>query len=257
MSPFVHRISKPGIALLFLFAGSTCCVAENASPQSAPAASSAMSQEQRWGYAMGARFGRQFRAEKLRLDVDALLQGMRDAFTGQPLKFTDAEMQVAMETLRKDFEQRSMQAWEEQGKRNKVEAADFLTKNASAKGVLKTASGLQYRIMKSGNGLKPRAEDNVRVSYHGKLIDGTEFENSNKMEKPPVYLVQQLIPGWIEALQMMPVGSTWRLYLPPELGYGEKGSNKVGPNAVLIFDIELLGIVSQDEIDSANAEEAE
>jgi FKBP-type peptidyl-prolyl cis-trans isomerase FklB len=257
MLPLVPHIRKFGAVLLLFVAGSTCFAAEDGTAQPASPTASSMSQEQRWGYAMGVRFGRQFRTEKLRLDVDALLQGMRDAFTGQPLKLTDPDMQAAMESLRTDFEQQAQQDWEEQGKRNKVAAVDFLAKNASAEGVLKTASGLQYRIVKSGDGPKPRADDNVRVSYRGRLIDGTEFENSNKMDKPPVYLVKQLIPGWIEALQMMPVGSSWRFYLPPELGYGEKGSNKVGPNAVLIFDVELLDIVSQQELDAASAEEAE
>jgi len=127
--------------------------------------------------------------------------------------------------------------------KNKLLGAEFLKQNACQKGVITTSSGLQYKIIKEGNGEIPTLKDKVIVHYVGKLIDGTEFDSSYKRGKPAVFPVNKVIAGWTEALTKMRVGSLWQLFIPPELAYGQVGAPPlIGPNATLIFDVELLGI---------------
>jgi len=130
------------------------------------------------------------------------------------------------------------------GLKNKAKGEKFLAGNAKKEGVTTTASGLQYLVLKSGNGKKPKATDTVKVNYEGKLIDGTVFDSSYKRGKPVSFPLNQVIKGWTEGLQLMPVGSKYRLFLPSELAYGAHGAgSRIGPNTTLIFDVELLSIV--------------
>lgn len=127
--------------------------------------------------------------------------------------------------------------------KNKTEGEAFLAKNKEKKGVITTASGLQYEILKKGNGPKPEADQTVKCDYTGTLLNGTVFDSSVKRGKPATFKVNQVIPGWTEALKMMPVGSKWKLYIPSELAYGPRGAGRdIGPNETLIFEVELLGI---------------
>lgn len=127
--------------------------------------------------------------------------------------------------------------------RNKLSGAEFLKRNAQQEGIVTTSSGLQYKIMKEGTGGTPTLKDTVIVHYSGRLIDGTEFDNSYKRGRPAVFPVNKVIAGWTEALQKMKVGSIWQLYIPPELAYGNQGVGSIiGPNSTLIFDVELLAV---------------
>jgi FKBP-type peptidyl-prolyl cis-trans isomerase len=120
---------------------------------------------------------------------------------------------------------------------------DFLASNKTREGVMETATGLQYEILNAGGGAKPLSTDKVKVHYHGTLIDGTVFDSSVERGSPATFGVTQVIKGWVEALQMMPVGSKWKLFIPADLAYGPRGQGKIGPNSTLIFDVELLEIV--------------
>ena len=129
------------------------------------------------------------------------------------------------------------------GDKNLKEGETFLAENAKKDGVKSTASGLQYKVLKSGSGATPKSSDEVKVHYHGKLIDGTVFDSSVDRGEPVTFPVTGVIPGWVEALQLMKVGDKWQIYLPSKLAYGAQGAGgKIGPNAVLVFDVELLGI---------------
>jgi FKBP-type peptidyl-prolyl cis-trans isomerase len=129
------------------------------------------------------------------------------------------------------------------GEKNKKEGEAFLTENKKKEGVKTLASGLQYKVLKEGSGKMPKATDKVTTHYQGTLIDGTEFDSSYKRGEPASFLVNGVIPAWTEALQLMKVGSKWQLFVPSKLGYGERGMGpKIGPNAVLVFTVELLSI---------------
>lgn len=133
---------------------------------------------------------------------------------------------------------------QEAGEKDKKAGAEFLQANKEKEGIFVTESGLQYEILTAGDGAKPKATDTVRCHYEGKLINSTIFDSSFKRNQPADFPVNQVIPGWVEALQLMPVGSKWRLYVPSELAYGEYGAGEqIGPNATLIFDVELLEIL--------------
>jgi FKBP-type peptidyl-prolyl cis-trans isomerase FklB len=205
---------------------------------------------QRAGYALGVSVGRNFRGDELSIDVEALTRGVRDGFSDATLALSDEQIETAMQQLQQSHAEK-MQAKQEQmkveqeavGVRNTEEGKTFLASNGAAEGVSTTASGLQYKIVTAGTGPKPAAEDTVKVHYRGTLIDGSEFDSSYGRGEPVSFPVNAVIPGWVEALQLMPVGSKWELVIPAELAYGPGGAGgKIGPNAVLKFEVELLAI---------------
>lgn len=170
------------------------------------------------------------------IDVDAFASGLRDAVKKENMQINEAE---ANAILQKFFTKASKKKSEVTRK----EGEDFLAENAKKEGVVTLPDGLQYVILEKGNGPKPKATDKVKVDYEGKLVDGTVFDSSIKRGKPAVFPVNRVIPGWTEALQLMPVGSKWQLFIPSKLGYGERGAGQqIPPNATLIFDVKLLGI---------------
>ena len=184
-------------------------------------------------YGVGTIFGRQlsergFDADDLNLQMVA--EAMRDALAKKKPRNTDAQFQAAFAEF---FTAKTKQ-----------EGAAFLAANGKKPGVTTTKSGLQYKIIKAGTGKIPKATDRVKVHYRGTLIDGTEFDSSDKQDEPAVFGVTGVIKGWIEALQLMKVGAKWQLVIPSELAYGAKPEpgGKIAPHAVLIFDIELVGI---------------
>lgn len=153
-------------------------------------------------------------------------------------------VEEADQVIRRYFEAEG----EREGQENLESGNAFLEKNKAREGVVTTPSGLQYEILTEGEGPKPTAEDQVRAHYHGTLIDGTVFDSSVDRGEPAVFALNQVIPGWTEALQLMPVGSKWKIYLPSDLAYGERGGGlTIGPNSTLIFEVELLEIVKDDE----------
>jgi FKBP-type peptidyl-prolyl cis-trans isomerase len=173
------------------------------------------------------------------LDKKILIAAFEKAFLGDSVKI---KPQHANEIIQKFFGQIS----KAEGDKNLKEGEEFLAKNKTKSGVVTTASGLQYEIIKAGTGPKPKAEDEVKCHYKGTLIDGKVFDSSIERGEPATFPVNRVIPGWTEALQLMPVGSKWKLYIPASLGYGERGAGQdIKPNSTLIFEVELLEIVKK------------
>jgi FKBP-type peptidyl-prolyl cis-trans isomerase len=200
-------------------------------------------EEQKVAYGMGLNLGKRIKQE-FTIDVDSFALGMRHAMNDQakPL-LTDEEIQKVMQ----DFQQKQIAKQESDFKakaeKNKTDSEKYLADNGKAEGVKTTASGLQYKVVKEGTGPKPKAEDTVEVNYQGTLVDGTEFDSSYKRGQPATFPVSGVIPGWTEALQLMPVGSEFELVIPSDLAYGPGGAGGViGPNSALKFKVELLAI---------------
>lgn len=171
------------------------------------------------------------------LNVDILINAFEKQLKGDSSQMDAAK---ANATVQKFFEKVSTR----EAAKNAEEGKAFLEQNKTKEGVVTTASGLQYEILKAGEGPKPTADQNVKCHYHGTLINGKVFDSSVDRGEPATFNVSQVIPGWTEALQLMPVGSKWKLYIPGELAYGERGAGKdIGPNTTLIFEVELLEIV--------------
>jgi len=205
------------------------------------------SQKDKASYAIGANIGKDL-GEKLRKDsVDVntpiLLRGIKDSLAGGKMLLTDDQMKAVMDAFLTDLRNRQDEKMAMAGDVNKAKGDAFLAANKAKDGVVTLPSGLQYKIITPGTGPKPTLSDTVVCNYRGTLIDGTEFDASSKHGGPASFPVGQVIKGWTEALQLMPVGSKWQLYIPSELAYGSRGAGAdIGPNATLIFDIELLSI---------------
>ncbi len=200
----------------------------------------------RISYALGLSMGNNFRASGIEtINVKDFADGVEAVFTpGTELKMTYDE---AKEEIRRYFtamQERQQAEAAKQGEQNRQLGEAYLTENAKRPEVKVTESGLQYEVIKQGEGATPKATDRVKVHYTGRLIDGTVFDDSVERGEPATFGVTQVIPGWVEALQLMPVGSKWRLHIPSALAYGPNGAGGViGPDAVLVFDVELLEIL--------------
>lgn len=188
-------------------------------------------------YSLGVNVATGVKAQGLdTIDANAVAKAFKDVFEGNDLDISEEE---SMEVLQAYFGKLQAAAKEKAGEAG----ATYLTENAAKEGVITTESGLQYEIMNSGSGAKPTTSDKVTVHYHGMLTDGTVFDSSVDRGKPAQFGVTQVIPGWVEALQLMSVGDKWKLTLPSNLAYGDKGAGGlIGPNATLVFEVELLGI---------------
>lgn len=196
----------------------------------------------RLSYGLGYNLGERIK-EDIDLDVDAFAAGVRHAVEERGRLMSDEEIMHELQ----DFQEREMarheEAFHELARSNRERADAFLAENAEREGVVTTDSGLQYRVIEEGTGEIPGLTDVVEVHYRGKLIDGTEFDSSYARGEPVSFPVNGVIPGWTEALMLMPEGSHWELVLPPELAYGETGAGDViGPNAALVFEVELLEV---------------
>lgn len=234
---------KPTTALFCaVFAAVTITQAQEVKPAeaaAAPAASSTVPMD-KVSYFIGRNFGEQFRGQGIAIDLTALTDGIKSGMAGEKPKYTEEELMAAMQSFENSMREKEAM----RGETLKAEGAKFLVDNGKKEGVTTTASGLQYEVIKAGDGPKPVATDKVNVHYHGTLIDGKVFDSSVERGEPITFGVQEVIKGWTEALQLMPVGSKWRIYIPSDLAYGEQGAGgDIGPNAALIFDVELLGIV--------------
>lgn len=192
-------------------------------------------------YAIGLNIGSSMRDDGIMIDEQAFLRGVRDALAKSKPALTDEEADAALRQMQIEINTRRMERMAALAKTNVEEGEAFLKANAAKPGVVTLASGLQYQILTTGTGPKPTASDTVRTHYRGALLDGTEFDSSG--ETPASFPVGEVIPGWTEALQLMPVGSKWRLFVPSILAYGGRGASEdIGPNATLVFEVELLGI---------------
>ena len=187
------------------------------------------------GYALGVGIGRNIKNLNIEIDPDMIVRGIRDTIRGQ-IKLSDQDIKAALDDYDKDVMRKL-------GEKNRKEGEAFLKENKQRKVVVTLPSGLQYWVLKEGNGKVPSMNDMITLHYQARLLDGYEFENSRWKNKPAEVPVNKTIKGWAEALTRMPAGSTWRLYIPPELAYGEGGAGQIiGPNAVLICDLELISV---------------
>jgi FKBP-type peptidyl-prolyl cis-trans isomerase FklB len=199
--------------------------------------------EHNFSYGLGVQFGAQISQEMkqkgIQADPDIVTQAIHDVLVGGPLTVSADDMRAAFEAYqKKQMEERKLLA-----EKNQKASDEFLAKNKNVKGVTVTASGLQYKILKPGEGKSPAPTDTVVVNYKGTLLNGDEFDSSFKRGKPATFPVNGVIKGWQEALPLMKKGAQWEIYVPPTLAYGTKGAGAaIGPNATLIFDIELLDI---------------
>jgi len=191
-------------------------------------------------YGIGLQLGQQVKSQSFPdFSLEALFIGLKDVFNNEPLRFPENEMQSAFSAINQQVQTEAAEAAEG----NKTAGKVFLEENAKKDGVISTESGLQYEVITEGTGPKPSQSDTVITHYHGSLIDGSVFDSSVDRGEPAQFPVNGVIQGWIEALQLMPVGSKWRLTIPSDLAYGDQGSAPViGPGATLIFEIELLEI---------------
>ncbi len=202
--------------------------------------------QEKLGYSMGLEIGTNFKGIGNEINFESLIRGIEDGFKGNKKLLTAEEMAAVEKEFSLKMKARQEEKLKKVKETNKKLGDAYLAANKKKPGVVTTKSGLQYEILKKGNGIRPKATDKVKVDYVGKLIDGTEFDNSVKRGEPAVFGVDQVIPGWSEALQLMDVGSKYRLVIPPDLAYGEQGALPViEPNSVLIFEVELRSIETE------------
>jgi FKBP-type peptidyl-prolyl cis-trans isomerase FklB len=196
-------------------------------------------------YSFGYSIGNNLKKQDIDVNSEHLIKGLQDAFSATKPLLSPAKMDEVMKAFQKQRFQKQVALRKASARKNLNEGEAFLTENAKKPGVVVLESGLQYKIIKAGEGEKPKADDKVTTNYRGRLIDGTEFDSSYKRGKPATFPVNGVIAGWREALQLMKEGAKWKLFIPAKLAYGERGTGNIGPNAILIFDIELLSIVKE------------
>lgn len=201
----------------------------------------------RISYALGLSMGNNFRASGIqKINVADFADGVAAVFDGAELKMSYDEAKTVIRDFFAAMEARQREEAAKAGEANRQAGEAFLSENAKRNEISVTASGLQYEVLVQGTGVKPEPTDQVKVHYTGKLIDGTVFDSSVERGEPATFGVTQVIPGWVEALQMMNAGSKWRLYIPSDLAYGPNGAGGViGPHATLIFDVELLEVIGK------------
>ncbi len=195
-------------------------------------------------YAIGMDMGNSLKKNGVDVNPDALAKALKDVLTEQKTQLTDQEAGTILADMQKEMQGKRQEKLKIQGEKNKNEGTAFLAENLNKEGVKTLPSGLQYKVLTEGNGKSPSATDTVTVQYTGRLVDGTEFDSSYKRGQAATFALNGVIKGWTEALQLMKEGSKWQLFLPSALAYGETGTvgGPIGPNAVLVFDVELVSI---------------
>ncbi len=207
------------------------------------------SQMEKQSYALGVEVGNGLRHQPVEVDLDLFMHGVEDALSGSETLMTEKEVRAVVKDLRSQLKRKQAALRSEQRLKKKQEGEAFLAENKAKEGVVTLESGLQYEILKAGDGKKPTADDTVVAHYRGSLIDGTEFASSYARDRPATFAVKGVVEGWREALQRMPVGSKWRLFIPSHLAYGERGVRRlVAPNATLIVEVELLAIKDKADV---------
>ncbi len=231
------------------FAGLSLVLIFLASQIGAQEASPLKDQKDKVSYSIGVEIGKNLKnlkGQSVDLNQDLVLQGVKDAFSGGKALMSDEEMKETMNGFQKEMIAKQQEAFKKLGEKNKDEGEAFLAENKKKEGVITLASGLQYKVITPGSDKKPKATDTVKVHYKGTLINGTEFDSSYRRGEPASFPVNAVIRGWTEALQLMGEGAKWQVFIPSNLGYGERGAGgQIGPNATLIFEIELISIQEQ------------
>ncbi len=212
----------------------------------APAAASAALKDtrQKASYGLGLSLGRNFKSQSIDVDVNLVVQGLRDGLAGAKPALSDAEIEQALQAFQQELMTKQAERAKAEGAANKKAGEDFLKANSAKPGVVTLPSGLQYKVLKDGTGASPKATDTVTTHYKGTLLDGTEFDSSYERGEPASFPVGGVIKGWTEALQKMKVGSKWQLFIPASLAYGSTPppGAPIPPDATLVFEVELLGI---------------
>lgn len=236
--------SAPVLTAALLFHGAVFAQQPAAKP--APKATPAgplKTQKDKVSYSIGLDIGKNFKNQGIDVDPTVLARGMRDAMAGNKPLLTEDEVQQVMIEFQMTMREQHLKKQQALAEKNAKEGAAFLATNKGKEGVKTTASGLEYKVIQEGTGKTPAPEDTVTAHYRGTLLDGTEFDSSYKRGQPASFPVSGVIPGWTEVLQLMKVGAKYIVWIPSHLGYGERGAgNVIGPNALLIFEIELLDV---------------
>ncbi|MFZ0800154.1 MAG: FKBP-type peptidyl-prolyl cis-trans isomerase [Terriglobales bacterium] len=230
--------------------------ANTTSKEHTKAAPGFTSRKEKFSYALGMNIGSSLGAnlkkQSVDVDWDLVVQGLKESTSGGKTRLTEDEAKTVLAEVQSEVQKQQQAKAKEGGEKNKTEGEAFLAANKSKEGVVTLPDGLQYKILTGGTGPKPTATDSVVCTYRGTLINGTEFDSSYKRGQPATFGVGQVIKGWTEALQLMPVGSKWQLFIPSSLAYGERGAGtEIGPNATLIFEVELLSIQDKNRGSSA------
>jgi FKBP-type peptidyl-prolyl cis-trans isomerase FklB len=200
-------------------------------------------EKEKLSYSIGMDIGENLKRGSVEVDPDLLAKGLKDSYGGGKTLLTEDEARQAIMTFQKAMMAKQAEAMKKLGEKNKAEGEKFLAGNAKKEGVKTLPSGLQYKEIAPGTGKSPKATDTVTAHYKGTLIDGTEFDSSYKGGQPATFQVSGVIPGWTEALQLMKEGAKWKLFVPSNLAYGERGAGReIGPNATLIFEVELISV---------------
>jgi FKBP-type peptidyl-prolyl cis-trans isomerase len=194
-------------------------------------------------YIIGLNLGKSLKTNDIQANIDLIVKGLRDGLGGGQALLTDEDMQATMQALQQQVTAQQGAKRKAIGDKNKIEGEAYLAKNKERPGVKTTASGLQYEVLTEGTGPMPKATDSVTVNYKGTLMDGTVFDSSYDRKEPVTFVLNRVIPGWTEGVQLMKVGSKYKFYIPSALGYGERGfPPTIGPNSQLIFEVELMSI---------------
>jgi FKBP-type peptidyl-prolyl cis-trans isomerase len=229
--------------------------------KSTAAAPALTTRKDKFSYALGMNIGNGYKQglekQSVEFDADLIAQGVKDALSGAKTRLTEEEAKAVLTEVQTEVNKQRQEKMKEDSDKNKAAGEAFLAANKKKEGVVTLPSGLQYKILTAGIGPKPAASDQVNCNYRGTLIDGTEFDSSYKRGKPATFGVGQVIKGWTEALQLMPIGSKWQLFIPSSLAYGERGGpgGAIGPNEALIFEVELLSIVDKTKDDKSKGED--
>ena len=200
-------------------------------------------QKDKISYSIGLDIGTTLKRQLIEVNEELLNTGIQDGLSGKKPLLSEDEVKATMAVFQKEMLAKQAEAKKAAAAKNSTEATKFLVENKTKEGVKTTASGLQYKVLKEGSGPTPKSTDTVKVNYRGTVLDGTEFDSSYKRGEPASFPVNRVIKGWTEALQLMKVGSKYQLFIPADLAYGGRGAGSdIGPNAMLIFEVELLGI---------------
>ena len=222
---------------------STPAKTQQTAPAKTPQATPLKTEKDKVSYGIGVEFGTSLKSQGVEVDPDMLAKGLKDAISGAKLLMTEDDLRQVLTAFQEEMKLKQAEARNAAAEANKKAAETFLAANAKKEGVVALPDGLQYKIVKAATGAKPTDADTVVLQYRGTLLDGTEFDSSFSTGHPATFQVKGLIPGFREALLLMPVGSTWQFFIPSDLAYGENGAGEViGPNAALIFQIDLISI---------------
>ena len=203
-----------------------------------------VTKDDRTGYSIGYQVGGDFRRQQLEARPALLLKGIQDAVSGTPPLMTRGEMHQVLAALNRQLVAEQNRQKNRTASENLAKSRAFMRENASKKGIKTTASGLQYKVIRAGNGDRPGRQERVTVHYSGRLIDGSEFDSSRNRNEPASFNVDQVISGWTEALLMMREGARWQLFIPPQLAYGGRRTGRIPANSALVFDVELISVSS-------------